>query len=222
MSKTLTNVRDILTTLDDDIQSKHAQVYREIEEALEDLDTYNEIFDDEYEARDCKDYYEEMSDIFDDTYEAQRAKDFIEAAEYAGLDDEDLESIAAELEEYRELGTAEDLRDLREGGDTKALEAEIERLEGVIVKLKEQAQRGVELEDQRVRAIAELGGKTFEQAEIDQRAAEEQAYEMGLNDGLIVRKQLNNPGGEVDFELGEQGIVDTGALGIVNDNGDEE
>ena len=34
------------------------------------------------------------------------------------------------------------------------------------------------------------------------------AYEMGLNDGLIVRKQIDNPGGEVDFELGEQGISD--------------
>ncbi len=80
------------------------------------------------------------------------------------------------------------------GVELENLKAELEKAEATIQKL-------IKLEDMRVRAIRELNGTTVEQAEIDQRAAEEKAYECGLNDGLIVRKEIAD--GAVDVDLTE-------------------
>lgn len=218
MSDALRNVSDYLQNIEEYVSTKARDILSELEDDLNELDTFRELFNDEYEARDAKDYYEEMSDIFDDVYDAQVAKDFIEAAGYAGLDDEDLEAIASELEEYRSLGDPAEVREIvasSDGGVRVAdLERELERVKAENANLYEQTQAAIKLEDQRCAAIYALGGTTLEQAEIDQRAAEEQAYEMGLNDGLIVRKEmsLGESAESVWLTGGEQGIVDPDLL----------
>lgn len=191
MSKALNDLKGALSNAGDYIDA--------LEVELEDLDQYNDLFDDVYEARDCKDYCEEMRDLFDDVYDAQRAKDFLEAAEYAGLDDADLENVAYELEEYQKLGDIDEVREAVESSDggvrVADLEKQVEELKAQNEKLYAEVQNAIKLEDQRCAAIYALGGITLEQHEIDKTAGEEQAYEVGLNDGLIIRKQIDHPAG---------------------------
>ncbi len=199
MSDALYNLRDQLRTGAEAIEEAHRNAISEVEEALDRLDEYENLFDDVYDARDAKDYHEEMSDIFDDVYDAQQAKDFSETCGYLGLDEGyEVEELVEELDKYRELGDYEEVRDAvhnSDGGvELENLKAELEKAEATIQKL-------IKLEDMRVRAIRELNGTTVEQAEIDQRAAEEKAYECGLNDGLIVRKEIAD--GAVDVDLTE-------------------
>lgn len=208
MSKAISNLKNALSNAGDYVE--------ELEAELEELEEYNYLFDDVNEARDIKDYHDEMSDIFEDTYDAEQAKAIAEACEWQGWDDvSDVEDAAGELEQYRNLGDFDEVQEAvhnSDGGTRVAdLEKELAEAKATIKKL-------IELEDMRVRAIRELRGTTLEQAEIDQRAAEEQAYEMGLNDGLLVKADM---GKSVPLDiiiapedtLGEQGAVDLDSIG---------
>lgn len=208
MSKAISNLKGALSTAGEYIE--------ELEAELEELEEYNYLFDDVNEARDIKDYHDEMSDIFEDTYDAEQAKAIAEACEWQGWDDvSEVEDAAGELEQYRNLGDFDEVQEAvhnSDGGTRVAdLEKELAEAKATIKKL-------IELEDMRVRAIRELRGTTLEQAEIDQRAAEEQAYEMGLNDGLLVKADM---GKSVPLDiiiapedtLGEQGAVDLDSIG---------
>jgi len=204
MSNTLTEVRDTLNTLEDTIQQKHNELCDTLDEDLNELDEYRKIFDDTYEARDCKDYFDDVINIFASVSEAEEAEEFYQAAAVAGMDDvydaskayefyqsalnacledEDLEEIAEELSKYRDLGDLGPLQDL---------EAEVFNL-----KVKIEA-----LEAQRVRALAELGGKSITQAEAEQRFYVDEAYDKGLTDGILAIKELKLE--QVDFDLTEE------------------
>ncbi len=206
MSDALYNLRDQLRTGAEAIEEAHRNAISEVEEQLDRLDEYENLFDDVYDARDAKDYIEEMSDIFDDAYDAREAKDFIDNLSYEGIDD------FSDFESFKETLADEIKAEFEQDNE------ELEALREKVAKLEEQVQRGIALEDQRIRAIGVLGGIDKTQAEIDQRAAEEGAYEAGLTDAMI----LNTPRGEqgiVDIDLTEP--EDTGSQGIVNDNREE-
>lgn len=198
MSDTLRNVSDYLENIKDTIETKSNDILSELESDLEELDTFRGLFDDEYEARDAKDYCEEMQDIFDDAYEAQRAYDFLSAAEYAGLEDEDLEAIADELEQYRELGTVDELKDA-------ANPAELEDLRSKVAELEEKV---AAFENSRLVALNVLDGVPVEQAnklydelraaaEEARREAEEGAYVAGIID----HAQFGEQGIPLDLDL---------------------
>jgi hypothetical protein len=187
MSKAISDLKNALSNAGDYVD--------ELDVELGELDEYNSIFDDTDEARDCKDYHEEMSAIFDDTYEAERAKDLAESAEYAGWDDpSDIDAAAEELQQYRELGDIDEVTEAVQNSDggvrVADLEKQIEELKAENAKLYAEVVSAVRLEDQRCAAIYALGGITLEQHEIDTVAGEEKAYECGLNDGLLVKADL--------------------------------
>ena len=215
MSKAINNLKNALSNAGDYVE--------ELEAELEELDEYNSIFDNTEEARDCKDYHDEMSDIFDDTYDAEQAKAIADACEWQGWDDSsEVEEAAAELERYRELGDIDEVIEAVQNSDggvrVADLEKQIEELKAENAKLYAQVQDAIRLEDQRCAAIYALNGITLEQHEIDKVAAEEQAYEMGLNDGLLVKADM---GKSVPLDiiiapedtLGEQGAVDLDSIG---------
>ena len=186
MSKALNDLKGALSNAGDYIEA--------LEVELEDLDEYNNLFDDVNEARDIKDYYDELSNIFDDTYDAEQAKALAEACEWQGWDDvADVEEAAGELQQYRDLGDFDEVQEAVHNSDGGTRVADLEKkladAEATIQKL-------IGLEDMRVRAIRELRGITLEQHEIDKTGGEEKAYECGLNDGLILSKDRH----------GEQGI----------------
>lgn len=198
--RTLDNLKEAATTLTNYVE--------ELEREIEEMEVIADLFDDEYHARDVKDYAEELSDIFDDAYDAQAAKDISDAADYAGWSDvSDIEEASEELEAYRDLGTPEELRDLREGGNTKELEARIEALEAELVRKDTAIQKLIAVEDQRIRAIHELGAVSIEQAEIDIRSAEEGAYDAGLQDGLVLGNQREQEN-VIDIDLTPH-VIDT-------------
>lgn len=187
MSRALDNLKNAVSNAGDYIDA--------LEVELEDLDQYTDLFDDVHEARDIKDYYEELSNIFDDAYDAERAKDVSEAAGYAGWDDpSDIDEAAEELDQYRRLGSIDELREVNKD--------ELTLLRDRIVELEAQAARGVALEDQRIAALTVLGGKDQVQADIDQIASAERAYENGLSDGILAQAVVS----------GEQGVVDPETL----------
>jgi FtsZ-binding cell division protein ZapB len=187
MSNAINNLKGALSTAGEYIE--------ELEVELEELDEYNSIFDDSSEARDCKDYHEEMSDIFDDTYDAEQAKALSEACEWQGWDDTaDVEEAGGELQRYHELGDIDEVTEAVQNSDggvrVADLEKQVEELKAENAKLYAEVVSAVRLEDQRCAAIYALGGITLEQHEIDTVAGEEKAYECGLNDGLLVKADL--------------------------------
>lgn len=210
MSKAIDNLKGALSTAGDYID--------ELEAELEELEEYQSIFDDLDHARDCKDYHDEMSDLFDDTYDAEQAKAIAEACEWQGWDDvSDVEDAAGELEQYRNLGDFDEVQEAVHNSDGGTRVADLEK---ELADAKATIQKLIELEDMRVRAIRELRGITLEQHEIDKTSGEEQAYEVGLNDGLILRKQIDHPAGvpldiiiAPEDKLGEQGAVDLDSIG---------
>lgn len=192
MSKALDNLKNAVSNAGDYIDA--------LEVELEDLDQYTDLFDDVDEARDIKDYYDEMSGLFNDTYDAESAKALAEACEWQGWDDvADVEEAAGELQQYRELG---DFDDVQEAVHNSGTEDELTRLRDRIVELEAQAARGVALEDQRIAALTVLGGKDQVQVDIDLIASAERAYENGLSDGILAQAVVT----------GEQGIVDPETL----------
>jgi FtsZ-binding cell division protein ZapB len=188
MSKALDNLKNTLTDAGDYVD--------QLEVELEELDEYNDLFNDDInEARDIKDYHESMSDIFDDTYEAEQSKAISEACEWLGWDDTaDVEEAGEQLSQYLLLGDIDEVREAVENSDggvrVADLERKIEELKAENAKLYAEVVSAVRLEDQRCAAIYALGGITLEQHEIDTVAGEEKAYECGLNDGLLVKADL--------------------------------
>jgi hypothetical protein len=187
MSKALNDLKGALSNAGDYIDA--------LEVELEELDQYTDLFDDIHEARDIKDYYEELSNIFDDAYDAERAKDLAESAGYAGWDDpSDIDTAAEELQQYHELGDIDEVTEAVQNSDggvrVADLEKQVEELKAENAKLHAEVVSAVRLEDMRCAAIYALGGITLEQHEIDTVAGEEKAYECGLNDGLLVKADL--------------------------------
>ena len=192
MTDTMRNVRDTLEGALDDLSRKHASVIGELEEALDELDTYRELFDDEYDAQDAKDYVEEMSDIFDDVSEAQQARDLIDSLSYEGIDD------FSDFLSFKETLTDEIKGELP---DIDELQAELTTLRA----------RVEELETQRAIAINTLGAVPLEQhTEViekitadqteERRAAEEGAYVAGIIDSA----QYGEQGIPLDINLTEE------------------
>jgi hypothetical protein len=209
MSDTLTTVNDYLHDIKQYVSEKGNDIVSEIDSALDELETYRDLFDDEYDARDCKDYMEEMKDIFEDTYEAQKAYDFLSSAEYAGLDDEDLEAVASELEMYRALGDIDEVREAVESSDGGVRVADLEK------ELAEAREKLEAFENSRLVALNVLDGVPVEQVNetvegVKLEAAQElvvreqQAYDAGIMDaemrkiGDVIRSEVHP---EVDINL---------------------
>ena len=133
---------------------------------------------------------------------------------YVDSDIEEYEAAREFAEEASSLGV-EDVYDLREVIEERddLLEKvkdseEVEALRKQVADLEAQVNRGIELENQRIEALAVLGGIDRTQADIDLRAGTELAYETGLSDGILAQAASAKP----DHVIGEQGVVDPALL----------
>jgi hypothetical protein len=176
MSDIITNVQDYIHDMKEAVAEKGNDIVSEIETLVEEHEGYSDLFDDVFDARDCKDIAEA-------------------AGQYSLYSGGELEEALDELEQWQSLGDYDEVSEIVTNSDGGV------RVADLTEELRLANEKLALANEQRLIALNVLDGiakekhneltRLLQEDHIEQqRAAESGAYEAGLNDGILVRQDM--------------------------------